>query len=573
MTSSARLHPDRYGRVRSGLRRPETRAALVCALAGAAVFQFFGNGNRGYIDTSSLFYWWGFQWFNPGSETEHGPLILGLAAWLFWRNLRNADFGLRSADWKITPSAIRHPQWPAGAAMFGGLALHAFGYAVEQARISIVALLMFAWGVLVLAGGRRWGRAAVFPLAFLLFAVPVNFLDSIGFHLRLWVIEAVHRIAVALGLEVIRNGTQLFSPDGAYQYDVAAACSGVRSLMALMALSLLTAYLNLRSWWRRAAVFLLCFPLTYLGNVVRIGAIVLAGEWIGQEAGVWVHEWAGFLVFAVVLGGVLAAVALWQRISPEPPVPADAPPPAQPAERSSQLLVDKAAVRIAAGVVGMAVLTGWFTTRVDRWTVAGGAGVALAADGVNPVELPAFLGTEWIGQRTEVTAVEREVLPPDTGYSRRNYVSTRDRRDQVFLSIVLSGRDRTSIHRPELCLVGQGWTIEGRSAFAFAHPDGGRVPATLLHISREVVTARGERRTVPALFAYWFVGRDAVAATNGERLWRTAVSRLRGRVDRWAYVVAQTAVLDDEPAALARLQAVLDQTLPAFQPEIRGGRD
>lgn len=562
MTSSTRLRSDLCGRVLSGLRRPETRAALVCALAGAAVFQFFGNGNRGYIDTASLFYWWGFQWFNPASETEHGPLILGLAAWLFWRNLSGQQSAVSSRQ-----SEIRNPQWSA-AAMFGGLALHALGYAVEQTRISIVALLLFAWGVLALAGGSRWGRAAAFPLAFLLFAVPLDILDSVGFHLRLWVIEAVHRIAVALGIEVIRNGTQLFSPDGAYQYDVAAACSGVRSLMALMALSLLTAYLNLRSWWRRAAVFLLCFPLTYLGNVVRIGAIVLAGEGIGQEAGVWVHEWAGFLVFVVVLGGVLAAVALWQKISPEPPAPAVSPPAAQ---SSSQLLVDTRALRIVAGVVGMAVLTAWFTARVDRWTVAGGAGIVLAADGINPAELPAFLGTDWIGQRTEVTAVEREVLPPDTGYSRRNYVSTRDRREQVFLSIVLSGRDRTSIHRPELCLVGQGWTIEGRSELAFAHPGSGRVPATLLHISREVVTARGERRTVPALFAYWFVGRDTVAATNGERLWRTALNRLRGRVDRWAYVVAQTVVLDGEPAALARLQAVLDRTLPAFQPELRDG--
>ena len=60
--------------------------ALACAFAGVAVFQFFGNANRGYIDTASLFYWWGYQWINPGSETEHGWLILGLSAWLFWRN-------------------------------------------------------------------------------------------------------------------------------------------------------------------------------------------------------------------------------------------------------------------------------------------------------------------------------------------------------------------------------------------------------------------------------------------------------------------------------------------------------
>ena len=68
----------------SSLRRGEgfLWPGLACALAGAAVFQFFGNATRGYIDSASLFYWWGYQWVNPGSETEHGLLILPLAGWL-----------------------------------------------------------------------------------------------------------------------------------------------------------------------------------------------------------------------------------------------------------------------------------------------------------------------------------------------------------------------------------------------------------------------------------------------------------------------------------------------------------
>lgn len=547
--------------------------AAVVALAGIVVFQFFGNGSRGYIDTSSLFYWWGFQWFNPGSETEHGPMILGLSLWLFWRNLnqRSGGRGQTSGDRDQRASELGfNPRSAAAAAAVFGLVLHGLGYAVEQARISIVALLVFAWGVLALAGGRRWGRAAAFPLAFLVFAIPFNALDSIGFYLRLWVIDAVHGLAPLIGIEVIRNGTQLFSPDGTYQYDVAAACSGVRSLMALMALSLLTAYLHLQSGWRRAAVFLLCFPLTYVGNVVRIGAIVIAGEWFGQGAGEWLHEWAGFVVFVVVLGGVLSAVTLWQKLSPETcrvirdtdSLPVDD----VTSQASCQLIVDTTPWRVAAGVVGLAVLTAWFTHRVDQWPVLGGAGIALADDGMNPAELPAFLGTEWIGQRTAVTAIEREVLPPDTGFARRNYVSTRNRQDQVFLSIVLSGRDRTSIHRPELCLVGQGWTIESRSVETFVRPNGAPLRASVLQITREIVDPAGGRRVIPALFVYWFVGRNEVVATHGERLWRTALNRLRGRTDRWAYVVAQTMVLDGDEAARTRLQAVLAETLPAFQP-------
>lgn len=525
-------------------------AAGLCAVGGFVVFQFFGNAGRGYIDTSSLFWWWGFQWFNPGSEAEHGPYILAASAWLAWRNLR------ASAP-SVAESRFAYSWWAPYLAMCAALGLHAVGYLVDQARISILALLLFTWGVLALGGGRRWGRACQFPLGFLVFAIPLNVLDSVGFYLRLWVIDATTFLARAGGVEVIRNGTQLFAPDGSYQYDVAAACSGVRSLMALMALSLALAYLNLRSQLRRAAVFLLCLPLTYVGNVLRIGGIILAGEWLGQDAGLWVHAWAGFVVFGVVLGGVLAAISLLSSHWPE------------------KVKTPSAALGLVAGearpvswiglggVLACIVAVVTWTILLDWRPVTGSAGVRLTQDGLAPVDLPVSVGVSWVGQRTEVTAVEREVLPPDTGFSRRLYVSTFNRQDQVFVSVVLSGRDRTSIHRPELCLVGQGWTVVAQRGHRFMQPNGSVVPCTLLRVEREVVDARERRRTISAFFAYWFVGDGVIEPTHGGRLWRTAVNRLQGRTDRWAYVVAQTLVGDEsEEVALRRLQVVLDGVLP-----------
>ncbi|HEY0944991.1 MAG TPA: exosortase/archaeosortase family protein [Opitutaceae bacterium] len=589
--SGSGSRPGISGRLVDALKEPPVWAAVVCALAGFVVFQWFGNGTRGYIPTSSLFYWWGFQWFNPGSETEHGPLILGLSAWLLWRAARTARSaepraesgelraesrssqagasGFGSQLWTLSSQLLALGSlWPAFAAMGLGLALHALGYAAQQARVSIVALLLFAWGVLALAGGRRWGRAAVFPLAFLVFAIPFNALDSLGFYLRLWVIEATHGLAAVAGVDLVRNGTQLFSPDGAYQYDVAAACSGVRSLMALMALTLLVGYLNFRSWWRRLLVFLLCFPLTYVGNVARIAAIVFTGELFGHKAGVVVHEWAGFLVFVIVLGGVLLAVRLWQRLAPEGIVARES------RRRSDETTPERRLAFGAAFIVTGSIMVGAGavaegTRRFDRIATAPVAGVRLAADGVHPVALPGFIATDWIGQRLDVTEVERAILPPDTGYSRRSYVSTHDPRERVMVSVVLSGRDRTSIHRPELCVVGEGWSIAGRSRHRFRHPRGGEVPATILHLQHEGRDATGRRVVRSAVFAYWFVGRDTVVATHLERLWRTACERVgHMRADRWAYVVAQTVQLagEDETAALARLQTVLNGTLPAFQP-------
>ena len=90
-------------------------------MAGFVVFQWFGNATRGYIDTTSLFYWWGYQWTNEASESEHGWLILGLSVWLFWRNLtgeskverRRTKAGARKGIRLSTFGFRRSPCWAA----------------------------------------------------------------------------------------------------------------------------------------------------------------------------------------------------------------------------------------------------------------------------------------------------------------------------------------------------------------------------------------------------------------------------------------------------------------------------
>jgi EpsI family protein len=550
-------------------RWPRFLPAALCAAAGLAVFQFFGNASLGYISSHSLFYWWGYQWSAPASESEHGWLILGLSCWLLWRNLKDQGPGAKDEG----PAS--RELGPPGA-MIGGLLIHLLGYALTQSRVSIIGFLLFAWGVLALAGGRRWGRAAAFPLVFMVFAMPLNLLDTVGFYLRLGVIEVAWHLAHLVGIDVIRNGTQLMSPDGGFQYDVAAACSGVRSLMALAALSLLLGYLNFRSWRVRLFVGLLCIPFAFVGNVVRIFSVIVIAQWRGQAAGVKMHDIMGFGVFVIVLGLVQLTVWLLQKRKMGGGEPLKDRAPAKPSPRPAPRELGPAGATklVVAAVVVCAALVMFAAHQLDTIQVSPHTGIKLAADGRNPVGLPDYLGTVWEGQPADVTAIEREVLPPDTGFSRKNYVLLRDLNQRVFLSIVLSGRDRTSIHRPEICLVGQGWTIAGRATHAFRRPDDtkARVPATVLRIEREFTTHRGEKVKVPALFAYWFVGADKIVASSTERVIYSSLDRLRHlQAHRWAYVVVQTLAADGEEAALARLQDVLNGTLPAFQEPMPAG--
>src|SRR5690606_35320842 len=190
---------------------------------------------------------------------------------------------------------------------------------------------------------------------------------------------------------------------------------------------------------------------------------------------------------------------------------------------------NRQAISVAASVIVLCALTVVAVRRLDQLPVRSDAGVFLTEDGSAPVDLPAFVGVDWIGRRAEVTQVERDILPPDTGYSRRNYVALHQPGRQVFLSIVLSGRDRSSIHRPELCVAGQGWTITGRTSETLDFPgrEGENFTATVLRIEHKM----GDKK-IPALLAYWFVSSNRVVATHGERMLFGAWDRLRnGRAD------------------------------------------
>jgi exosortase len=93
-----------------------------------------------------------------------------------------------------------------------------------------------------------------------------------------------------LAIDVIRDGTMLKDPTGRYQYEVAAACSGVKSLIATIALAVVLAFISLRGFWRRALMIASALPLAILGNLMRMMSIVIAAEIGGQAAGAAVHD-------------------------------------------------------------------------------------------------------------------------------------------------------------------------------------------------------------------------------------------------------------------------------------------
>jgi len=93
-----------------------------------------------------------------------------------------------------------------------------------------------------------------------------------------------------LGIGIIRQGTQLSDPSGSYQYEVAAACSGIRSLFIILLLSIVYSFVVFRSFWKRVLLISMAFPLAVLGNLLRMMCIVIAAEIGGKSWGDFVHE-------------------------------------------------------------------------------------------------------------------------------------------------------------------------------------------------------------------------------------------------------------------------------------------
>jgi len=200
--------------------------------------------------------------------------------------------------------------WPALGLLIFALLLHVAGYVIQQARVSFLA---FAFGLYALTGlvwGGRWLYATLFPFSMLIFAMPLGAdIDRLTFPLRLLSTKITAVISnTALGIPVVDVGTRLLDPNSAYAYDVAPACSGIRSLTAIIAFSMVYGFISFNTMWRRSLMVAAAIPLAVAGNVFRLLLIVVAAEAFGQQAGDYVHASDLFSLAPYVppLAGMLA---------------------------------------------------------------------------------------------------------------------------------------------------------------------------------------------------------------------------------------------------------------------------
>ncbi|MCX7591036.1 MAG: exosortase/archaeosortase family protein, partial [Kiritimatiellae bacterium] len=194
---------------------------------------------------------------------------------------------------------------------------HWVGVRAQLTRLSLLSLIILLWALPLYLYGLDMARHLVFPCAYLIYCIPLSFLDHLTFPLRLIASAIAAFLLNGLGIETVRKGTAIYTmAAGGFNMEVADPCSGLRSLLAMTALTAVYAYFTQRTSIRKVALFLTAVPVAIVGNVVRIVSTGLVAQGFGRDAALRLyHDFSGYVVFGVSVLLITAAGRLIQRIT------------------------------------------------------------------------------------------------------------------------------------------------------------------------------------------------------------------------------------------------------------------
>ncbi len=229
------------------------------------------------------------------------PVSAGYALWRSrsrWRNLplKPSNFGL--------------------SVVLAAIALLLVGSLGAELFLTRVSLLLLLAGIVLYLFGWKMLGAVAFPLGYLVLMIPLPSIvyNQVTFPLQL---QASRLAAVSLDavqVPVLREGNLLILPN--HTLEVVEACSGIRSLMSLIALAIAYGYLAERRAWVRATLAVLMIPMAVLSNGFRVfgagvSTYVLGPEW----AEGFFHTFSGWLIFMTALAGMLVAHRILKRVA------------------------------------------------------------------------------------------------------------------------------------------------------------------------------------------------------------------------------------------------------------------
>jgi len=241
---------------------------------------------------ANYFYTFGYFWEKWDENAQYSlaylvPFVSGYFVWKKWPELRK----------------IKRDASPWGLALMAfGLILHIIGDLLDISGPSSVSLVLCIVGGCLYFHSLELVRALGFPLAYLVFAVPIpgGAVDLIAAPMQLWASAATEQILVLAGIDVTRSGVTMSVPG--FEFEVARGCSGLNSLVALVGVTAVFAYLARLKPLFKWILFAFALPIALGANVVRIVTIALVGyEWGPDVASDLYHDWSSPMLFMVAI--------------------------------------------------------------------------------------------------------------------------------------------------------------------------------------------------------------------------------------------------------------------------------
>lgn len=472
------------------------------------------------------------QWTSD-KNFQHGIFVPVFALFVLWKNreeLRN-----------VKPA----PSWTGLAVIAGGLATMVLGEFGAELFLSRVSLLFLLAGLIVLFHGWPLFRAVFFPWAFLILMIPIPtiILQKITFPLQILASKVASAALPLFGVLVHREGNVIELAN--MKLDVVQACSGIRSLLSMLTLSIIYGYLMEDRRWVRVVLAIASIPIAVFANSFRIvGTGLIVQYWDPDKAEGFLHLFEGWLIFVASLIMLFALHSVIVRVW-------------KPAPRVTP------AVRTVNHTPGFPQLTSTWSrfVVVALFMVATTSLIrARSSNEIVPAReplasLPNQIGP-WIGQDLSIDQQTLDILGAGE-FIHRVFENPNQPQPWVDLLIAYfpSQKAGDTIHSPNHCLQGAGWIPIQRAVIQLPRPDGKTFPA-----NRFVTSKAGERELV----IYWFQAHDREVANEYLSKYYLIKDSIQMRRSDGALVRLITPMFEKESpdAAQARLLSLGNQMIP-----------
>lgn len=233
------------------------------------------------------------------SYYSHGFLVPLVSAYLIWRKRKK----LKTIPIVSSPTGL--------AVLIFGLLLHIISSLLKINFGSYLSLLIVLEGLILYLWGREINRQLLFPLAFLFFMLPLPsvVIIAISFKMKILAAQISSWAVNMMGIPAMRDGSTIYLPRAFLL--VGDPCSGLRSLISLLALGAVFTQFIRGSMLKKSTFFLSAVPVALISNVLRIILLLLVTHVYGEKIALgFFHDFTGMLVFVFAFIGLIIAARL-----------------------------------------------------------------------------------------------------------------------------------------------------------------------------------------------------------------------------------------------------------------------